>query len=112
MSLFTTKSEVGLLCFIQVIYHIYNIQGWIQTVCLSDLDQDALRECGIQSTQKYLRISTVKEKWTYPQKNVLVCAWYAKAKMAAPTSCFKNSRSWILTRLMRLDKDMCKGLSL
>ena len=42
----------------------------------------------------------VKEKWTYPRKNVLVCAWHAKAKMAALT-CFKNSRSRILTRLTR-----------
>ena len=30
---------------------------------------------------------SVKEKWTYPWKNVLVCAWHVKAKMAALT-CF------------------------
>ena len=47
-------------------------------------------------------VETVKEK----------CAWHAKAKMAAPISCFKNSRSRILTRLTRLDKDVCKALSL
>ena len=43
---------------------------------------------------------TVKEKWTYPRKNVLVCAWHAKVKMAVLT-CFKNSRSRILTRPTR-----------
>ena len=45
-------------------------------------------------------------------KNVLICAWQAKAKMAAPKSCFKNSGSQILTRLMRLDKNVCKALNL
>ena len=38
---------------------------------------------------------------------MLMCAWHAKAKMGAPMSCFKNSHSQILMRLMRLDKDMC-----
>ena len=47
-----------------------------------------------------------------PEKNVLICAWHAKAKMTAPKSCFKNSRSRILMRLTRLDKDACKALSL
>ena len=56
--------------------------------------------------------SIVKEKWIYPWKNVLVYAWHAKAKMADPASCFKNSRSRILTKLTRLDKDVCKSLSL
>ena len=41
-----------------------------------------------------------KREMDLPQKNVLVCAWHAKVKMAALT-CFKNSRSWILTRLTR-----------
>ena len=44
----------------------------------------------------------VKEKWTYPWKNMLMCAWHAKVKMIALT-CFKNSRS---------QRDVCKGLSL
>ena len=45
--------------------------------------------CGEQC--QILKKSGVKEKWTYPRKNVLVCDWHAKMKMAAPTSCFKNS---------------------
>ena len=54
---------------------------------------------------------TGEEKWTYPWKNVLMCAWHAKAKMTAPMLCFKNSRSRILTRLTRLENDACKALT-
>ena len=45
-------------------------------------------------------IHSVKKKWTYLWNNVLVYAYHAKAKMAALT-CFKKSRSRILTRLTR-----------
>ena len=45
-------------------------------------------------------IRSVKEKWTYPRKNVLVCAWHAKVKMAA-LMCFKNSWCRILMRPTR-----------
>ena len=31
----------------------------------------------------------IKEKWTYTRKNMLVCAWHVKVKIAALT-CFKD----------------------
>ena len=77
-------------------YRLFNTKIWSISKCLFTI----------------ITIFSVKEKWTNPRKNVLVCAWNAKAKMVAPTLCFKHSRSWILTRLTRLDKDVCKALSL